>query len=165
MHWTEYIVFFLLSILASLLASGISRDYWPAGVKAFFKYVVPGLIFLALSFWYVLTGERVEDTVAKEIFCRVYSFGVCNKPHSMEARPTPEATIREPPAKTENSEQPSSPPVSFAEPPKRIFLNVTPDYLIGLFKDLPAYRGRELTTVYLGKWMRLSGPHRTINGP
>jgi hypothetical protein len=51
-------------------------------VRAFFRYVAPLLIFLILSFAFVATGERIEDIVAKRLFCWAYAFEACRSPTS-----------------------------------------------------------------------------------
>jgi hypothetical protein len=79
MRWAEYTIYFLLSIGVGFLAAGLVRKNWSTRAKFFFKYVVPVLIFVLLSFDYVVTGERIEDTVAKGIFCWVYEFQACRK--------------------------------------------------------------------------------------
>jgi hypothetical protein len=177
MRWVEYLFFVLVSIGASFLATAIVRDYWSSKVKAVFRFVVPALVFIVLSFVFVLTGERIEDMVAKELFCWAYSFEACKNPRFVEsplaipgapnevtgenlAKPqTPDRSV------DSKSDQPSVPLTESASSADKIFLNVTPDYLIDLFKDRTVSEGHRLTGVYLGKWMRLSGSLDTIEGP
>lgn len=42
-------------------------------------------------------------------------------------------------------------------PEDRIYIDVTPAYLVGLFNDLTDLQAMPLTKPYLGKWMRVSG--------
>lgn len=41
---------------------------------------------------------------------------------------------------------------------KRVFVNETPEYLTGLFKDRTAIQAQKLADPYYGKWMKVSGP-------
>jgi len=77
MRWAEYVLYFVLSVGASFLAVGIVRKSWSVHAKRFFRYIVPFLIFLTLSFAYVATGERIEDRLAKGLFCWAFNFQVC----------------------------------------------------------------------------------------
>jgi hypothetical protein len=96
------------------------------------------------------------------------------------AIPAPETTAPPPPPPTvqgPEAEQGRSQPIPDQQPqaslaeksttaaPDRIFINVSAEYLISLYKDRTAYRAQALTQVYLGKWMRVSGPLGTISGP
>ena len=87
MRWAEYALFLVLSIGASLFAAGIIRERWSSHVKRFFRFGVPVLIFLTLSFVFVATGERVEDIIAKDLFCWAYNFEACRKQTFTEAVP------------------------------------------------------------------------------
>jgi hypothetical protein len=41
--------------------------------------------------------------------------------------------------------------------PERIFVDTTPEYLIGLFKDKLQHQGEKLAEPYIGKWIRVDG--------
>jgi len=184
----EYIIFVFISIGASLFAKAVVRDDWPVGVKRFFRYVVPVLIFFVLSFYFVLTGQRFEDWAAKSLFCWAYPFEACiasngvrnsspissvqNAPpiSSVQNAPPISSVQNAPPISSVQNAPPISsvqnaPPVNSAPTTERIFLTVTPDDLLNLYNDRTISEGLELTRVYLGKWMRLSGPLDGIRGP
>jgi hypothetical protein len=40
---------------------------------------------------------------------------------------------------------------------ERVFVDTTPEYLMGLLKDRPRVQGNKLTAPYIGKWLRLAG--------
>ena len=157
----EYIIFVFISIGASLFAKAVVRDDWPVGVKRFFRYVVPVLIFFVLSFYFVLTGQRFEDWAAKSLFCWAYPFEACIASNGVRNSSPISSVQNAPPI----SSVQNAPPVNSAPTTERIFLTVTPDDLLNLYNDRTISEGLELTRVYLGKWMRLSGPLDGIRGP
>lgn len=65
------------------------------------------------------------------------------------ALPVVPATTVSPPA------SPPSAPAPKVE--ERVFIDTTPQYLMGLLKDRPRVHGNKLTAPYIGKWLRLAG--------
>jgi hypothetical protein len=45
-----------------------------------------------------------------------------------------------------------------SEPGERIFIDVTPAYLVGLFAGHTDIQAKPLATPFIGKWMKVSGP-------
>ena len=60
------------------------RQHWSPVVRATLTFVVPCLVFVGFSFYYVVAGENITDTIAKRIWCPIYSFAACPK-HLSEA--------------------------------------------------------------------------------
>src|ERR1700733_6165615 len=79
MRYIEYSLFLLAALASAIFVRAVVKDTWSRSVKLFFRYAVPPLVFITLSFFYVLTGERVEDTLAKSLFCPLYEFNICAK--------------------------------------------------------------------------------------
>ena len=91
MRYAEYFLFFFASVASFFLAKAVIRKSWPRLVKVFFRYGVPLLVFILLAFYFVFTGERVEDRIAKALFCWAYSFEACSR-----SDPRPEIAGRQP---------------------------------------------------------------------
>jgi hypothetical protein len=45
----------------------------------------------------------------------------------------------------------------------RTIVNVTPEYLAGLFDDHTSIQAQKLADTYIGKWMRVSGPLNNVS--
>ncbi len=60
------------------------KQHWSPAVRALLTFVVPCLVFAGFSFYYVAAGENITDTIAKRIWCPIYSFAACPK-HLSEA--------------------------------------------------------------------------------
>jgi hypothetical protein len=75
------------------------------------------------------------------------------------------AAVREMPFPFGQRELPSQPPqlvqhnssTQLDKPGERIFADITPRYLVGLFKGHTDLQAKPLTKPFLGKWMRVSG--------
>lgn len=84
------------------------------------------------------------------------------RPHQVrEDRPQTEAAAllvsnQEEQAPPKPGELPSDQP-AFIDASGRIILNVTPEYLIGLYKEHTTVQANKLIEVYIGKWLRVSG--------
>jgi hypothetical protein len=72
----------------------------------------------------------------------------------------PWAQRSSPPAiPTDSSSQGTEGATEPPPPPKKPnVIDVTPEYLAGLFKGLTSIQGQKLADTYLGKWMKVSGP-------
>jgi hypothetical protein len=51
-----------------------------------------------------------------------------------------------------------------ALPSERVIVDVSPAYLVGLFKDQTAIQAEKLTEAYRGQWMKVSGPLGDVLG-
>jgi hypothetical protein len=51
-----------------------------------------------------------------------------------------------------------------AHTPKKVFVNVSPSYLIGLYQNMTQVQGDEFAAAYIGKWMRVAGRVNDIFG-
>lgn len=49
-------------------------------------------------------------------------------------------------------------PTATLQATERIVVDVTPEYLVGLFKDYTSVQADKLAAPYLGKWIEISGP-------
>ncbi len=79
MRYIEYLFFFALTFASYFLATPFIKETWSPAEKRAFRYFVPFIVFITLSFLYVLTGERTEEMIAKFIFCPLYQFNACAK--------------------------------------------------------------------------------------
>jgi hypothetical protein len=48
--------------------------------------------------------------------------------------------------------------------PRKVFVNVSPSYLVGLYKNKTTVQGDDLAAAYIGKWMSVTGRVRDIFG-
>jgi hypothetical protein len=91
-------------------------------------------------------------------------------PAVIPAPPLQRPKVEQAPTTEGDAQQPDKQPQASvrektAAVPDRIFINVPPEYLISLYGDRSAYQARNLTQVYVGRWMRVSGPLGPIRGP
>jgi hypothetical protein len=74
-----------------------------------------------------------------------------------------QATSFLPPAR-DSSELPKTPAPATAPKPKKVFVNVSPSYLLSLYENVTTLQGDELAAAYIGKWMPVTGRVHDIFG-
>ncbi len=52
--------------------------------------------------------------------------------------------------------------VEIKEPEKKIFIDLSPSYLIDLYREIPQVQGDVLLSAYIDKWIRVTGSIRSI---
>jgi hypothetical protein len=100
----------------------------------------------------VIATNPVSWFVVIMFFLAVFAFHRPGLTVQLHPKNTPDASEPEPDSK-------------LSIPKERIFVDVTPQFLVGLRKGRTTAEGARLLRPYVGKWMKLSGPVNDVSPP
>ncbi len=119
-------------------------------VLAFLAAALIAVVFNPMKF------DAVQRVTLGVAFIALAAFAAHTLSKTRAAEKTPGPPPRE--AAAVHAAAPEPPPKA-AEKQGRVFVgeSITPEYLIGIFREHTAIQGATLTAAYLGKWMKVSG--------
>jgi len=158
--------------IIAMLGGGIAQNWLTERLGFWGGFVVTAMVMLAGVFSLVTSdsfGRALSPTFTRS---RAYVGALLSllvvvwlaytaTQHSATASKTSDQARNDKAPSTQIGTESPAPAVQSVPPSTmmgdRIVVNVTPDYLMGIFRERTTADARRLTANYIGKWMRISG--------
>jgi hypothetical protein len=159
--WTHKWFVRSLFVLAGILA--LSAIFWKPISKEFPKFgsFASSLASQSIS-WFTLLIVGFGIVFLLDLAARVGWLGVQSP--VLARRPEPVITPKREPKSDEGIEEKEREEKKRAEPEApRVFIDVTPTFLMGLYENTTAVKADAMFLAYIGKWIRCSGIVREVS--